>query len=230
MKRLAVPLLLVVIILVSVKPAYAQEKTLAVYYAGPDGSVKTALQLAKFTLVDNPAKADVILLNGVFPDPRAFMEALDANTGFVLILGEEIASETALSLFGAAVSLTPHEDAVSLEVNKKAQDGIVTDVLWSSAPQIRARQELTDIGLEPLVTAYETDEVLLGKNGNFYLLTAFLDGNNSQFQEWPYFNYLIYNLAMRAGGRRPVAFGDYAAAPLPQPHQRVKLIQTEASE
>ena len=102
-------------------------------------------------------------------------------------------------------------------------------MLWSSAPQIRERQELTGVPLEALVTAYEDDEaqaaggILLGKTGSLYVVTAYLNGFNTQFQEWPYYNYLIYNLAMRAGGRQPVSFGDYPAAPIPQPHQRVIL-------
>jgi len=66
--------------------------------------------------------------------------------------------ETAAPLLGPGVQLEFHEDAVKPGDNESAQDGLLTDVLWSSAPQIRERQELTGIPLEALVTAYEDDE------------------------------------------------------------------------
>jgi hypothetical protein len=38
-----------------------------VFYAGPDGGVKTALSLAGYTLVSDHVKADVFVLNGEIP-------------------------------------------------------------------------------------------------------------------------------------------------------------------
>ena len=65
MKRLATLLLTVVLLLSSIQSAHADD-SLRVYYAGADGSVKTALELAKFTLVTDPAQADVFVLVGEF--------------------------------------------------------------------------------------------------------------------------------------------------------------------
>ena len=134
MKRIAVIRVACGLILVPAQPARAQEQVLNVYYAGPDGSVKTALQLAKFNLVETPASADVIVLNGTIPDPQSITAALQTGAGGLLILGPEITPVKAAPLLGFAVQLAHHENAISLEINESAQDGIISDVLWSSAP------------------------------------------------------------------------------------------------
>ncbi|HEX9019284.1 MAG TPA: hypothetical protein VF806_08860, partial [Anaerolineaceae bacterium] len=56
-----------------------------------------------------------------------------------------------------------------------------------------------------------------------YLVTARLDGDNDQFRDWGYYNYLVYNLVTRAAGRQPQSFGDYPASPVPHPAQRLAL-------
>jgi hypothetical protein len=60
MKRIAGILVVCWLVLISAQPARAQERVLNIYYAGPGGSVKTALLLAKFILVEDPASADVL--------------------------------------------------------------------------------------------------------------------------------------------------------------------------
>jgi len=74
MKRIAVILVVCALSLIPAQPARAQGQVLSVYYAGPDGSVKTALQLAKFNLVEAPTGADMIVLNGMIPDPQASLQ------------------------------------------------------------------------------------------------------------------------------------------------------------
>jgi len=50
-----------------------------------------------------------------------------------------------------------------------------------------------------------------------------LNKNNPQFQEWAYFNYLVYHLTMRASGNTPLSFADYPASPVPHAQDREYL-------
>jgi O-antigen/teichoic acid export membrane protein len=224
MRKVTVFLLVILCLCLFVRPASAAETSLKVYYLGPDGGVKTALELAQFTLVDDPALADVWVLNGTLPDRQALGAALDAGIGGLLILGPEFTPDMATFMFGAAVDAKQMNNAISLRVDETSTtDGIMQDVLWSSAPQVRERLQLNGANLQALVTGYEDGETILGKSGNWYVLTPFLDGANPQIQEWPYFNYLIYNLACRAGNAAPQSFGAYPASPLPHQQERVIL-------
>ncbi len=214
-------LVLLVLILVT-QPSFAQEDLIRVYYIGADDSVKTALELAKFEIVDEPTQADAWVVNGVSPDNSSLEESLEAGIGGLLILGPEMDTSTVKSILGNDINLEQQEDAVSLVPSEDTTlDRVLEDVLWSSAPQVRQRMEITGSDLISLVNAYETGETLLGKTDNWYVFSPFLDSYNPQFQEWPYFNYLIYNLVTQAAGRQPVSFGSYWAAPIPQPHQRL---------
>jgi hypothetical protein len=222
-KRFTIPVV-ILFFFSFIQPALAHEGALRVYYLGPEGSVRTALELAKFEFIDDPGQADVWVINGVVANTAEFQAALQSDVGGLLIMGPDLTPGSIAPLLGNAVSLIPHEDAVSLQPNEDyALDGILEDVLWSSAPQVRQRLEISAADLLPLVTSFEHGETLLGKTGNWYTFMPFLNGYNPQIQEWPYYNYLIYNLVTRAAGRQPVAFGDYHAAPIPQPHQRVIL-------
>lgn len=176
-----------------------------VFYAGPDGSVKTALKLAKFTLVDDPSQADMLVRNGKIPSSQEQINSLRAGQGGVLILGAEINAEAAGLILGPGASITSSSDPLSLKVSPTSKDGITQDVLWSSSPQIRERAVLKGVQLNPLVISHETGETILGKTGKWYVFSPFLDGANPQIQEWAYFNYLVYNLASRAAGKQPLS-------------------------
>ncbi len=47
---------------------------------------------------------------------------------------------------------------------------------------------------------------------------------NPEFQQWPYFNYLVYHLAERAAGRTPLSFADYPASPVPHQIEQTVLV------
>ena len=67
---------------------------LLVYYDGADGNVKTALELAKFNPVSDLSAADVIVLNGAIPDPKAVAARVQAGAGLILVIGPEIIGKT----------------------------------------------------------------------------------------------------------------------------------------
>ena len=213
MRRLPVLLTILIILFSFVQPAHADD-SIRVFYAGQDGSVKTALELAEFALVDDPAQADVIVLNGVIPEDVT----LPDGAGLVLILGADMTEEQVGGLLGMPLALRPSEAAVSitsLEVN----DPLVTEIVWNGAPQVRERFDLqTPVSsVQPLVVAYETGEWIVWKaHGNTFVVDAFLnDAVNPQIQEWGYFNYLIYHLVTRAAGRAPLSFAAYPVSPVP---------------
>src|SRR5512142_2887135 len=119
------------------QPAHA-DGTLRVFYAGPDGSVKTALGLAKFTLVTDPSQADVFVLNGTIPDAAAIQSRLQAEAGLVLILGASLTQEQVSGLLGTPLALRRSDNAISL-TSVRIDDSLVTDVAWNGAPQLRER-------------------------------------------------------------------------------------------
>src|SRR5512146_3261751 len=91
--RAALMLLLLMLLTVClVRPARADDN-LRVFYAGPDGSVKTALELAPFRLVTDVQEADVFVLNGQIPNAAAVRSRLSAGVGLVLILGPDLTQE-----------------------------------------------------------------------------------------------------------------------------------------
>ncbi|MCU0486845.1 MAG: hypothetical protein MUC85_12140 [Anaerolineales bacterium] len=209
------------------QPAAAQESPLNVYYAGPDGTIRTALELAGFVFVSDPAEADVLVLNGAIPEPEAIARQIQAGAGLVLILGPDVTAEEVGALLGEGVELLPHEEAATLDKISGNADRVLEDVLWNTAPQVRERLELKGSSLSPLIQIHNSEESILWSkdNGssNIYVVTPWLEGDNSQFREWGYYNYLIYHLTMQAAGREPQTFGDYPASPVPHPQQRLAL-------
>ena len=236
MKKLAF-LLLLVLLLAGCAPAPMENAAPAkVFFAGEDGGVKTALDLAAqagtVKLVSDMAQADALVLDGVIPPGAA--ERARAGAGVVLILGAGVTSEQASALLGQPVTLTAAEDAVSLAGAKGVSDALLTEIVWNGAPQVRERQALSglDAGAQTLVSVFESGEgVLHNIAGRTFVLTAAIsDKANPQLQEWGYFNYLIYHLAARAAGETPLAFADYPAAPVPHANERSALFAFLAAE
>jgi O-antigen/teichoic acid export membrane protein len=225
--RFKVSLVWAILLFTWVSPALAAEPHIAVYYAGPDGSVKTALELAKFTLVADPASAEVLVFNGSLPDARQAAELLQAGKGVLVILGPDVTAQQVITLLSADIRLTPQEEPVSLKESAESTNGLLQDVLWNTAPQFRQRFVISGADLQPIITDFAGEELLLGSQqvgeGQLYLVTAWLDGDNQQFREWGYYNYLVYNLVVRLAGQQPQSFGDYPASPVPHPSQRLVL-------
>jgi O-antigen/teichoic acid export membrane protein len=204
-----------------VQPAHADD-TLRVFYAGPDGSVKTALELAKFTVVTDPTQADVFVLNGAIPDMETIRAGVEGGAGLVLILGPDLTETQVGDLLGIPLTLKSQTDAASL-TGIKINDPVLTEIIWNGAPQVRERFEVVTpfSSVQPLVTAFENGKWILWQaRPNEYVINAFLDNANPQIQEWGYFNYLIYHLVERAAGRTPMSFADYPSSPVPHTAER----------
>ncbi len=227
-RTLCIGLLIFCLFLLCAFPARAESPPpLRIYYAGPEGSVRTALTLTTdFRLVSEPAQADVLVLNGAIPDPEGLAARVREGAGLVLILGPDLSARQVEALLGFPVALTAREDPLSLVAAAGQDDPVLTDIVWTSAPQVRQRYQVdTPVSaLTPLVVGFEDGSWVLWSalGGRAYIFNAFLDQANPQFQSWAYFNYFIYHLTMRAVGRMPLSFADYAASPVP--HERDRLV------
>ncbi|HEX7619720.1 MAG TPA: lipopolysaccharide biosynthesis protein [Anaerolineales bacterium] len=241
MRRVLISLLTLLTMLSVVTPVSASN-LIRLYYAGPqDNSVYIALTLAPqgtFSFVSDPAQADVFVLNGTIPDPSAIATRIKRGAGLVLILGPGLSAADVETVSGIPVTLSEQTNAVSL-TEIKISDPLVTQIIWNGAPQVRERMDvLTSLSsVQPLVTAYESGEWVLwaGNQPNIYFFNAYLtnytdpqshktSAYNPQIQEWAYFNYLIYHLALRAAGQTPLSFADYPASPVPHSSDRNILL------
>ncbi len=218
------------LLLWAARPVAAQGQ-ITVYYAGPQGIVQTALSLAKdFTFVDDPDQAQVLVLNDSLPEPDRLAARLRAGAGLVLLLGPNLEASQINSLLGFPISIQPQEQPLSLVEASGVNAFITEQVVWNSAPQVRQRASIltTDAGLSPLVVGFEDGSLVLGNAqvaaGSAFVFTPYLDGFNPQFQEWAYFNYLIYALVVSAGGQTPLTYAQYPASPVPHASQQAVLI------
>jgi O-antigen/teichoic acid export membrane protein len=227
-RRLTLLLLIPIILSVFVSPATAKEESISVYYAGEvDSSVLRALELAGFALVDVPAQADVLLLNGAIPDAQVLAAQVESGKGLVLILGEATSAEDIETLLGFPVTLEQKDEAASL-VEIKVDDPLTTEILWNGAPQVRERFVTVSpvSSVQPLVATYEDGEwVLWQVRPTVFVINAVLenDTTNAQLQQWAYYNYWIYHLVNRAAGETPLSFSDYPGSPVPHAAERNAL-------
>ena len=227
MRRLFVASLVIVLSLYCISPAFASN-SINVFYAGdPGSSVRTALGLAPegtFTFVNDPAQADVFVLNGDIPQSDAMLQRLNEGAGLVLIFGENTTQDQVSAVLGIPLQLTSHSEAISITGLKGIEDPLLEEIVWNGAPQVRERfDSVTPVSaLKPLVTSYETGEWVLwsARGGHAFIFNAFLNDANPQIQEWAYFNYLIYHMTVRAAGETPFSFAEYPASPVPHTTER----------
>jgi O-antigen/teichoic acid export membrane protein len=223
------PLRIVIIALLALPTAGAEANDdVTVYYAGPEGGVRTALGLASdFAMTNDLGAAEVVFLNGVIPDPGAIAARLEEGAGLVLILGRGTTQESLRRLLGVDVSLGFRDDPLSLVAGPGHEVSLLGDIVWTSAPQVRDRFALEGEGLTPLVSGYENGSLVIGlartAAGRALVVAPFLDEANPQLQEWAYFNYLVYRLVTGAAGRAGLAFADYPGSPVPHEAEQIAL-------
>ena len=158
--------------------------TLRIFYAGQEGAVKAALRLAPvdtFTFVDDPAQADVFVINGETPRTTEIAARIEAGAGLLFIPTAQTDSDTASLVLGIPVTLARKDNPISLtEVN--IDDPLVREIVWNSAPQARERFEmLTPLSsVQPLVTAYEDGAwVLWQVRPQVYVFNVLLDAQSN---------------------------------------------------
>ena len=227
MRKILLALLLLGLFLFSPQIVSA-DGSINVYYAGPDGALRTALTLDEnIQLVTDYSMADVYVLNGEIPMDAAISQRVQQGAGLVLVLAPDLSATQLSDLLGENISLVYREDPLSLKSASSALDPLLKDILWTSAPQVRQRFLINGSKLTPLVSGYEDGSLVLGSlqagQGNVYLLTAFLNNDNPQFQEWSYFNYLVYHLVQSAADRSAMSFSKYPASPVPHANDQLTI-------
>ncbi|MEE8397428.1 MAG: hypothetical protein V3S89_00400 [Desulfobacterales bacterium] len=218
-------LILVLALLFCPTASLADDATIDVFYAGPNGAVSAALDLpTNFRIVSDPDKAAVLVLNGVIPDPAGMAARIQSGAGLVLIAGPDLSSRDVGILLSAPVTLENKTDPLSLTDGEDVIDPAIDYIVWNSAPQIRNRTELHGAGIRPIVEGFPDRSIILGTgaadSGRMFYFSGHLDGTNPQIQDWPYFNYLFYHIASRAAGHTSLSFGDYPGSPVPHPRER----------
>lgn len=186
-----------------------------IYYIGGDNKVKATLIRAGYNLVEEFEKADVFVLNGEIPDVNAIATKLRSGAGLVLISGKEMSFRDVEVLFDYPVTaLIPSEDPVNLVADEyfAKNDPLVKEINWSEAPQVRERAFIMGMLGNPIIRVDGYNEVVIGKDAEkIFSIDIFLDNqHNLQFQEWKYFDYLIYHLVERAAGAEPMSYADYS--------------------
>lgn len=171
--------------------------------------------------------------------------AVRDGAGLFLIAGPQLSDSALSTLLDRPIETHMQVDAQTLQAVEptgpspldrlRRQAGLqepthslFSQVNWRSAPQIRERSTFANAGLEVLVQTFQSREPVLAHTtlgeGTIYLLSPWVSADaNPQLQEWPYFNYLIYNLITRAAGQLPVDFAEYPAAPVPHAGHRWAL-------
>ncbi len=170
--------------------------------------------------------------------------AVKNGGGLLPILGPSARPDVLSTLLGGTVQVSEASNTVGLAAVGGADPLMEKNVIWNSAPQIRERSLLTMSGSTTLVKAYETGEPVLlethNGGGPTYILTPWLtalcpphppnlggqggSAPNQQLTEWPYFAYLVYHLAARAGGASPSTFADYPLSPVPHAGDRAAIV------
>jgi O-antigen/teichoic acid export membrane protein len=206
-------------------PAFASDR-ITVYYAGPDAPVLQALRLcADFTVTAEMSEADVLVLNGAVPGPEKVAASMARGKGLVLVMGPAVTARDLRILFGGRPSVTFTDGPASIDASKTAADDLIRQIAWNSAPQVRERTIAGGLPVTPVVMEYPAGNMVLGGRGNRFILTPRLtDSLNQQFQQWAYFNYLVYHLCARAAGRSPLAFHEYPGSPVPHAGDSVVLL------
>ncbi len=225
-------LLLVVLSLSGGGAIHAQTLTEAtgIYYIGPEDILAAAIDLAApyVVRVDQPDLAQVIVINNapIKETLRIFgPEIQRGRLGLVLFTGplfpqgiDDLRVLLGFSTFGMATT-SASADVESLTTD----DPLVSAIPWRTAPPIHARTVLTNPNLlEPLIATQVGEGLIQRVRGReatqVYLVGGWMGHpSNEDWNEWPYFNYLIYRLIIQAAGDlTPLSFADYPPAPTPE--------------
>lgn len=223
----------IVVLRLTADPALADSQnptSIPIYYAGPHDSIYSALSLTdQFTLVSELDLAQGIVLNGWIPDPVATRKRVHAGVGLVLILNPELSTDQVQAILEFPLEFKLQEQAVSLTDAHGVNDVLLKEIVWNSAPQIRERFQIysSNSSYQPLIISYDDNDTILWSyqidKSLIFVLNAFMGENNLQFQEWAYFNYLIYHLTTRAANGFPQSFADYSGSPVPHARERLAL-------
>jgi O-antigen/teichoic acid export membrane protein len=217
--------------LLSATPASAchdkNEEGPALYVLAPFRSPlwRAVALIPGYELSASPAQADAIILQGPLGAAgRAdITAAVQAGAGLVhFVDSPDRPAMPPVSLAPVRALRTPVRPPWA---GRRATplDPAVAGIDWGSAPRVSPYRNLPAAPDQVLVRYRETGQPALVRvaERTWLLGPSLADGDNRDLVEWPYFNYVVYHLVLRAAGRQPLSFADFPAAPVPHtPHKR----------
>lgn len=202
-----------------------------------DDPVRQALELTdQLRVVDNLEQAEVVVVYNASPPSGVMSAVRDQGLGMVLFLGPQLDTQlVGLAPLGLGWGGGWGTEPISIESVPDVADPLLAQISWTSAPQIKARSLVAGVSseskLETLVHTDESHQLILGRqavgNGWVYIFTPWIppdEAHNPDLLEWPYWNYLVYHLAVQAAGGEPVSYADYSGSPVPHGPQQVGLV------
>lgn len=200
------------------------QEPLNIYCVGNDRALLTAIELTSLTRrVDRLDAADVAVISDL-DQPTARFDAIRSfvlsGGGLVLFAGEGLETSALTALGMPSVTVERRNDAATLRSTEHLPAQL-SSINWKSAPRVRRGVAISGDGGMPLVEAYERPgEALLvharvGEGKVFLVTPSVADEEGNAFVMWPYFNYLVYALAVTAAGRDPLNYADYPGSPVP---------------
>jgi O-antigen/teichoic acid export membrane protein len=204
--------------------------------AQEDDPVLRALTLTdRLQVVQDLEQAQAIVVYNARPSSQEISAVRERGLGMVLFVGPQLDSQlAALSELGLGWGGGWGAEAVTVEPVPEVRDPLLEQVAWTSAPQVKGRSLVVGVGearLEALVQTEEDHQLILGRvvagTGTVYVLTPWATADqdhNPDLLDWPYWNYLVYHLALRAGGDTPLGYADYPGSPVPHAPQKAGFV------
>ena len=234
--------LLALLIVLNGSIAYAQTPVVpvGVYYVGLEDAIVEAINLAEpyIVRVDQPELAQVLVFNDFLPRHdetlRMFSRmAQRGDVGLVIFCGpqypqtvDDVSALLGVGTFGMAQPRNPSTVQPGDQV-----DALQRAIAWSAAPPLQARTVISNPNLlRPLIITSAREPVIQRVRGRERAQVIIVGGwltdpSNSEWENWPYFRYLIYRLILEAANvPRILAFADYPLSPVPQGPVRTALI------
>lgn len=240
--RWFVPVLALLLLIGSSALVFAQTPsgTVGVYYVGLEDAIAEAINVANpyVVRVDQPELAQVLVINNFLPREEETLrlfsnQVRQGDVGLVIFCGSQYpqtADDLRVLLGVSTFGLARTDRASDIQTGSEV-DALQTAVAWHSAPQIQARTVISNPNLLlPIVTTSAQEPVLQRVRGREEAQTFIVGGwfnatSNAEWQNWPYFRYLVYRLIVEAAhSPRVLPFAGYPRSPVPQGQLRLALI------
>lgn len=220
--------------------AQAPVGAVGVYYVGREDAIAETINLAApyIVRVDQPELAQVLIVNDFLPRDEETVrlyrnQVQQGDVGLVIFCGSQFPEsvEDLSQLLGvSAFGMANIDQRLSVQAGSE-DDALHQAIAWNSAPQIQSRTVISNPNLLlPVITTSTREPVIQrvrGREGaQVFIVGGWLNAPvNVEWQNWPYFRYMIYWLIMQAADApRTLAFADYPLSPVPQGQLRLALI------